>query len=120
MVARSSAEAELRAMCSGICEGIWLLRMLKELKIYNSGTINLLCDNKAAIEISRNPVHHDRTKHEEIDRHFTAEKIEGGILKPNYVHTSYQTSDILTKALTKNNFEGLKSKLCLTDIYNPA
>lgn len=90
--ARSSVEAELRAMCNAICEGIWLLRMVKELKIYNSGTINLFCDNKAAIEISRNPVHHDRTKHVEIDMHFIAEKIEGGILKPIYVPTSYQTA----------------------------
>lgn len=120
VVARSSAEAELRAMCNGICDGIWLLRMLKELKIYNSGNMNLFCDNKAAIEISRNPVHHDRTKHVEIDRHFIVEKIEGGILKPIYVPTSYQTADILTKALPKNSFERLKSKLCLIDIYNPA
>src|ERR1044072_2658948 len=31
VVARSSAEAELRAMAQGICEGIWLKRMLDEI-----------------------------------------------------------------------------------------
>ena len=33
IVARSSAEAEFRAMAHGICEGIWLQRILKELGI---------------------------------------------------------------------------------------
>ena len=33
IVARSNAEAEFRAMAHGICEGIWLQRILKELGI---------------------------------------------------------------------------------------
>lgn len=35
VVARSSTEAEFKAMCHGICEGIWVKRMLKELKLLN-------------------------------------------------------------------------------------
>ena len=76
VVARSSAEAKFRAMCHGICEGIWLRRMLRELAALTIGPMILLCDYKAAIEIAKNPVHHDRTKHAEIDRHFIKEKIE--------------------------------------------
>ncbi|KAE8667277.1 putative P-loop containing nucleoside triphosphate hydrolases superfamily protein [Hibiscus syriacus] len=34
----------------------------------------LQSDNKYAISVAKNPVHHDRTKHVEIDRHFIAEK----------------------------------------------
>jgi len=33
--------------------------------------MRLYCDNKAAISIAHNLVQHDRTKHVEIDRHFT-------------------------------------------------
>ena len=73
MVARSSAKAKFRALSHGICEGIWLQRMLKELKISTSYTMKILCHNKAAISIAKNPVHHDRTKHVEIDRHFIKE-----------------------------------------------
>ncbi|RVW71223.1 Retrovirus-related Pol polyprotein from transposon TNT 1-94 [Vitis vinifera] len=77
VVARSSAEAEFRAMAHGICEGMWLQRILKELGIISNSTMTVLCDNKATISIAKNPVQHDRTKHVEIDRHFIKEKLEG-------------------------------------------
>ena len=107
-------------MCHGICKGIWLRRMLRELAALTIGPMILLCDNKAAIEIAKNPVHHDRTKHVEIDRHFIKEKIEEGIIKLTYIPTSQQTADILTKALPRNNFDRLNSKLGMIDIHNPA
>lgn len=47
-------------------------------EISASGPMNLLCDNKAAIETTKNPVHHDRTKHMEVDRHFIKEKVKKG------------------------------------------
>ncbi|RVW68260.1 hypothetical protein CK203_063573 [Vitis vinifera] len=74
VVARSSAEAEYRALAQGI---------------------------------SKNPVHHDRTKHVEIDRHFITEKVTSEMVKLNYVPTKHQTADILTKALPRPNFEDL-------------
>ena len=33
MVARSSAEAEYKDMAHGICEAIWIKRLLEELKV---------------------------------------------------------------------------------------
>ncbi|RVW40614.1 Retrovirus-related Pol polyprotein from transposon RE1 [Vitis vinifera] len=74
VVARSSAEAEYRALAQGICEGIWIKRVLSELGQTSSSPILMMCDNQAAISIAKNPVHHDRTKHVEIDRHFITEK----------------------------------------------
>ncbi|RVX13764.1 Retrovirus-related Pol polyprotein from transposon TNT 1-94 [Vitis vinifera] len=90
VVARSSAEAEFRAMA------------------------------QAAISIAKNPVHHDRTKHVEIDRHFIKEKIEEGVFKVSYTPTNCQTADILTKALARVNFEDLTEKLGMINIYNAA
>ncbi|RVW29719.1 Retrovirus-related Pol polyprotein from transposon RE1 [Vitis vinifera] len=100
VVARSSAEAEYRALAQGIYEGIWIKR--------------------AAIKHSKEPVHHDRTKHVEIDRHFITEKVTSETVKLNYVPTKHQTADILTKALPRPNFEDLTCKLGLYDIYSPA
>ena len=39
---------------------------------------DILSDNQSTIQIAKNPVHHDRTKHVEIDRHFIAEKVMYG------------------------------------------
>ncbi|RVX00895.1 Retrovirus-related Pol polyprotein from transposon TNT 1-94 [Vitis vinifera] len=119
-VARSSAEAEFRAMAQGIYEGIWLNRLLEELRVPLKHPMVLYCDNQATISIAKNPVHHDRTKHVEIDRHFIKEKIEEGVFKVNYTPTNCQTADILTKALAQVNFEDLTEKLGMINIYNAA
>ena len=69
VVARSTAEAELRSMASGLCELLWLRLLLTELRLFKGGPLRLHCDNQAAINIVNNPVQHDSTKQIEIDRH---------------------------------------------------
>jgi hypothetical protein len=120
VVSRSSAESELRALALGICEGMWIQRLLKELGMESLTPIQMHCDNQAAISIAKNPVHHDRTKHIEIDRHFITEKIEKNIVHLTYTPTRSQIADILTKALPRTNFEELSHKLGMFNIYNPA
>ncbi|XP_073117068.1 uncharacterized protein [Elaeis guineensis] len=80
VVARSTAEAEFRAMAHGVCEILWLRILLLELDLYQSSPLMLYCDNKAAINIANNPVQHDRTKHIEIDRYFIKEKLDARII----------------------------------------
>lgn len=82
-------------------------------------TVKLKCDNQAAISIAKDPVHHDRTKHVMIDRHFIAEKIENSEVQVIYTPTREQCADILTKALQGPNFERLCSKLGMYNMYNP-
>lgn len=119
MVARSSAEAEYRAMANGVCEMLWLKKILEELQIHMDMPMKLYCDNKAAISIRQNPVQHDRTKHVEIDRHFIKEKIDCKDICIPFVPSSQQIADVFTKGLSRSSFEFLVSKLGMIDIYSP-
>ena len=49
MVARSSAEAEFRAIALRIYEGIWVKRVLEELKMIVNLPIKLYAENMAEI-----------------------------------------------------------------------
>ena len=53
---RSSAEAEFRSVAHGICEILWIKRLLEDLRIQSTLPMNVYCDNKAAIAIAHNPV----------------------------------------------------------------
>ena len=52
VVARSSAEAEYRAMSHGVCELLWLQTFLRDLGFPDVSPMKLYCDNKAAINIA--------------------------------------------------------------------
>jgi hypothetical protein len=120
VVARSTAEAEFRAMAQGLCELLWLQILLSELKLYKHKPLMLYCDNKAAIDIANNPVQHDRTKHIEIDRHFIKEKLDSGIVCLPYVSSASQVADALTKGLPEKLFSTFCSKMGLYDVFAPS
>nr|GEV64781.1 putative reverse transcriptase, RNA-dependent DNA polymerase [Tanacetum cinerariifolium] len=104
VVALSSAEAEFRGIARGLAEALWIRNLLSEIGYHSTQTSKIMCDNKAAIQISENPVQHDRTKHIEVDRHFIKEKLENGIIELPFVRSKDQLTDILTKAALENQF----------------
>lgn len=59
-IVASSAEAKFRAMAHHICKGVRLKRVLKELKIPIARSMKMLCDDRAAINIAKNLVYHDK------------------------------------------------------------
>ncbi|CAN0838332.1 Copia protein [Linum grandiflorum] len=81
------------------------------------GPIQILCDSQSAISIVRNPVHHDRTKHVELDRDFIFENVSSGRIKLDYVSTSLQTTDVFTKALHKPLFDEMIGKLGMFNVF---
>lgn len=118
VVARSSAEAELRALALRLCEGLWIKRVLSDIhQLDTSLQIKAYCDNVYAIHMAKNPIHHDKTKHVEIDRHFISERLEDQTLKLEHVSSSEQVADVLTKPVVPGLFHNLLSKLGCSNIY---
>ena len=71
VVARSSAEAEYQTMTLATCKLIWLKQILQELRFGKNGQMTFVCDNQATLHIASNPVFPERTKHIEVDCHFS-------------------------------------------------
>ncbi|RVW26625.1 Retrovirus-related Pol polyprotein from transposon RE1 [Vitis vinifera] len=120
VVARSSAEAEYRAMALATCELIWLRHLLQELRFGKDEQMKLICDNQAALHIASNPVFHERTKHIEVDCHFIREKIASECVATSFVNSNDQLADIFTKSLRGPRIKYIYNKLGAYDIYSPA
>ena len=117
VVSKSSTEAEFRALSRGVDKVIWIRGTLKDLQIPYEELIRAFCDNKSAICIAHDPVNHNRTKHINIDSFYIKEKLEGKILYIEYVPTTEQCADILTKGLLVKQFSKLVSKLGMRSIH---
>ena len=83
-----------RALAKCTCEAISLCRLQKELGFSTSSPVTLWCDNQSSLKISKNPVFHDKTKHFEVDWHFSRQKIEDGTLQVSFINTNNQPADI--------------------------
>ena len=113
VVARSSTEAEYRALASATAELVWIQSVFKELGIQVESIPVLWCDNMGAISLAENPVFHARTKHIEIDVHFVREKVLSKEVDVRFVPSEEQVADLFTKALSVSSFDHFKDKLVL-------
>ncbi|KAK8933315.1 hypothetical protein KSP39_PZI015777 [Platanthera zijinensis] len=118
-VARSSVEAEYRAMSHTVAEIMWVRQILCEIGYPVQDPTPLWCDNQAAIQIATNPVFHERTKHIEVDCHFVREKYEEGLISLTHVKTGDQVADILTKGVTRTRMNFICNKLGLGSSHDP-
>nr|GEV67465.1 hypothetical protein [Tanacetum cinerariifolium] len=110
-VSRYSTEAEYRSMGTTTCELLWLSFLLKDLHMPVKLPITLFCDNKSAQQIAGNPCFHERTKHMDIDSHFTRENVQDGFLQTAFIPSHLQLADIMTKALNSVQHSFLAAKL---------
>lgn len=60
----------------------------------------LHCDNQGAIQLTKQPTSHMRTKHIAIQHHLIREWVERKIIEVTYVTSANHVADILTKSLT--------------------
>ncbi|XP_066341800.1 uncharacterized mitochondrial protein AtMg00810-like [Miscanthus floridulus] len=72
------------------------------------------CDNISSVYMSRNPVHHRRTKHIGLDIHFVREKVAIGELRVTHVPSARQLADVFTKGLPSALFFDFRDSLSVT------
>jgi hypothetical protein len=75
-IARSSTEAEYRALATAASEFMWILSLFTEIKFSLPQPPLHLCDNLGATNLSFNPVQHSRMKHIQIDLHFFRDLVQ--------------------------------------------
>jgi len=109
-VSLSTAEAEYIAAGSSCSQLVLMKQMLKEYNV-EQDVLTLYCDNLSAINISKNPIQHSRTKHIDIRHHFIRDLVEEKVVTLEHVDIEEQLADIVTKTLDVKQFEKLRGKL---------
>ncbi|KAL8151199.1 LOW QUALITY PROTEIN: hypothetical protein V2J09_021007 [Rumex salicifolius] len=109
--ARSSTEAEYRALAFTTVELVWLRQLLHEIGFPLKTPPVLLCDNLSATFLANNPVITTQSKHIQLDYHFVREQIDSKLLIVRHIPAGDQVVDVFTKALTGRFFTHLCPKL---------
>jgi hypothetical protein len=69
------------------------------------------CDNQSCIELFKNPVFHDRSKHIEIRYHFIHDWVQKEVVQRKYISIDQQIADILTKSLPRGKHVYFRDKM---------
>ena len=112
-ISLSLAEAKYRSIRKVVGELVWLSRLFEELTVPCASPFPVFCDSQSTLQIAKNPVFHERTKHIEVDCHFVRAKLQEGLISLHHIGTGEQLADILTKALTGVKHSAILSKLDL-------
>lgn len=114
-MALSTYEAYI-AVTAAACQGLWLNQLISELRGEAEEALKLLVDNNLAIIISKNPVHHNRTKHIDIRYHFIRQCVQEKKIALEHVRTEDQLADILTKSLGRLKFVEMRQRLGVRNV----
>lgn len=103
-VAASTQEAEYMAAAAAVKEALWLRQLLQYDFEMDVGALHLRCDNQAALQLLKNPVISQRSKHISVHYHLTRERVAMGEVEFSYVESARNVADCMTKALPERDF----------------
>ena len=99
--------------CSNI---IWFKQLLAGMKIEIKNPVVIFYDNTSAINISKNPVMHTKTKHIAIKYNFLRELVQAKEVRLENVNIKVKIVDMFTKPLPKDACLYLRGKLGVTPL----
>ena len=115
IVTLSTCEAEYVAASWCVCHAIWLRNLLSKMELKQLGATVIQVDNKSAIELAKNPVNHERSKHIDVRFHFIRDHVKEGSVELVHVASQDQAADIFTKPLPKVLLDKCKKMIGMTD-----
>ena len=89
----STVEAEYITAGSCCTQLLWMKKLLHDYEIPQD-TMCVFCDNTSAINLSKNPVQHLKSKHTEIRYHFIQDLMEDKVVCLEFIHTDNQKANI--------------------------
>ncbi|GJU13891.1 copia protein [Tanacetum coccineum] len=102
-LAISTTEAEYVSAGKACQQALWMKQALVDYGVWLDD-IPIMCDNKGAIDLSKNLVQHSRTKHIEIRHHFLRDNVQKGNISIEKVSSEDNIAGILTKPLKREPF----------------
>ncbi|GJX67643.1 hypothetical protein Tco_0303370 [Tanacetum coccineum] len=102
-LAISTTEAEYVSARKACKQALWMKQALVDYGI-RLDDIPIMCDNKGAIDLSKKPVQHSRTKHITIHHHFLRDNVQKVNISIEKVSSEDNIADILTKPLKRESF----------------
>nr|GEV74456.1 copia protein [Tanacetum cinerariifolium] len=104
-LAISTKEAKYVSAGKACQQALWMKQVLIDYDVRLDDVL-IMCDNKDAIDLSKNPVQHSRTKHIEVRHHFLRDNVKKGHISIEKVSSVDNIVDILTKPLKCESFNG--------------
>ena len=100
----SLIEDEFVVPIEAVKKALWLKRILNELWL-NKKTVQVFYDNQNIIQLIKNPVYHERTKHIDVQLQFIREEVARGTVVVSKIHTNMNLADPLSKVLPVVKFK---------------
>ena len=118
ITALSSTEAEYYALAKAVTEAAWLKETFRGLGYRHPDTecVRIYGDNIGALDLSKNPTFHQRTKHIAVKYHYTRDRRQKGHVNLWYCPTEQMKADGLTKSLTPAKHKRFVEQLGLKPI----
>ena len=91
------------ALIEAVKEALWLSGLVREFKMEQKA-ITVFCDNQGALQLSKNQVFHERTKHIDIKVHFIRETVASGSILVEKISTEDNPADMIIKSLPSSKF----------------
>jgi Reverse transcriptase (RNA-dependent DNA polymerase) len=110
-VSRSTAEAEYVAAGEAAKEVQYLCALHQQLAAQSPAVVDVKTDNMSALQMIKDPISADRTKHIDIIYHHVRERVRLNQLTFSYVPSAENVADIFTKPLGRPLFEKFRSAL---------